>query len=538
LSGTDELRVRRSARNRTSVIRRSSLRAGELFPADLPIPPTDVEKYYYIQRRLWILTLCSIISFGFLAVSQVRLANANPLLWAYMPFLVFTVVYFLISLWVNAFTRNFSLGKHRETVAQWNPEQYPSVDVFLPVCGEPVEVLENTWRYVAKLLERYQGPATAYVLDDAAVPELAILAKELGLEYRTRENRGWFKKAGNLQFGYQNSAGEFILILDADFAPRADLLDELLPYFDQDSKLGIVQSPQYFRVLDEQNWIERGAGAVQELFYRAVQTSRQQRAGAICVGSCGIYRREALAGNGGTTLIEHSEDVHTGFDLRRLGWGLIYVPVALATGLCPDTLGAFYNQQYRWCMGSMSLLASEKFRRTKLSVSSRLCYISGFFYYLHTALFTFAAPMIPVVVLAAIPDKIKVANLVYVLPSVVYTAVIFPMWHRSPYRLEAWACRMVYGWAHLFAIWDILRGKPMGWQATGAKAAQRDRTRRLRWGLYTWGVGSAATWVGLAFWRLVTMHPADFALLFGSGLFYAAVVGRCIVQPREMRKAI
>jgi cellulose synthase (UDP-forming) len=507
-------------------------------PIPLPVPPSRTEKYRYIVRRLWILTLCSVVSFGCLALSQVRLANANPLLWVYMPFLVFTIAYFLISLWINAFSRDFSLAKHLRLVSEWKPETYPSVDIFLPVCGEPVEVLENTWRNVAKLIENYPGPATAYVLDDAAAPGLARLAGDLGLEYLTREERGWFKKAGNLQFGFQNSSGDFILILDADFAPRADLLDELLPYFDQDPRLGIVQSPQHFQVLEEQNWIERGAGEVQELFYRAVQTSRQQREGAICVGSCGVYRRTALEENGGTTLIEHSEDVHTGFDLRRLGWSLTYVPVALATGLCPDTLGAFYNQQYRWCMGSMSLLASEKFRRAKLGLSARLCYISGFFYYLHTALFTFAAPTVPILVLAVIPGQIKVANLVWVLPSVVYSSVIFPMWHHCPYRLEAWACRMIYGWAHLFAIWDILRGKPMGWQATGSQAAARDRTRRLRWGLYLWGGGSAAAWVGLAFWRLATMHPANFALLFGSGLFYAAVVARCLIQPRTTRKAL
>jgi len=67
-----------------------------------------------------------------------------------------------------------------------------------------------------------------------------------------------------------------------------------------------VQSPQYFRTHGRMSWMERGAGGVQELFYRLVQVSRDRHDGAICVGSCAIYRREALATNGGTTLIEHS----------------------------------------------------------------------------------------------------------------------------------------------------------------------------------------------------------------------------------------
>ena len=101
----------------------------------------------------------------------------------------------------------------------------------------------------------------------------------------------------------------------------------MLPYFAADRSLGIVQSPQYFHTEGRMSWVQRGAGTVQELFYRLVQVSRDRHDGAICVGSCAIYRRTALASNGGTTLIGHSEDVHTGFDLRRAGWGLRYFPV-------------------------------------------------------------------------------------------------------------------------------------------------------------------------------------------------------------------
>jgi cellulose synthase (UDP-forming) len=507
------------------------VRPREPFLGLLPAPPDNRERYAYVRRNLWVLMLFSLISFGFLSVSQLRLAQSSPWFWAYIPFLFFTIGYFLVSVWVNGFTRDFDLAEHRRIVWDWVPETYPSVDVFLPVCGESIEMLRNTWTHVAAMTASYRGEAIAYVLDDMASPECAAMAAELGLRYLTRPNRGWFKKAGNLQFGFGESGGEYILILDADFAPRADLLYEMLPYFDQDPKLGIIQSPQYFRVLDSQNWIERGAGAVQELFYRAVQTSRQYRAGAICVGSCAIYRRTALAENGGTTLIEHSEDVHTGFDLRRLGWGLQYIPVALAAGLCPDNLGGYYNQQYRWCAGSMSLLGSEKFRQTKMPLSSRLCYFSGFFYYLHTALFTFAAPLVPILMLWVLPTHIKFANLVFILPSVLYNSVIFPMWHRSPYRLEAWACRMLYGWAHFFAIWDILRGRQLAWRPTMADARQ-DKTRRLRYGLYVWGAGTAAVWVGTAFWRMATIDLLNFALILGTGLFYASVVGRCLIQPR------
>ncbi|MCP3819926.1 glycosyltransferase [Streptomyces sp. A3M-1-3] len=508
---------------------------GQTAPSVLPQPPDDQEKHSYAGRRLWVLTGSSLISVGCLAVSQFRQVQSSPWLWVFLPFLVFTLLYYLTSLRVNAFTTDFDLAEHRRLVRDWHPVRYPAVGVLLPVCGEPVDVLRNTWTHVHRLTGHYRGTVTAYVLDDSGNPELAALAAEFGFVHGSRPNRGWYKKAGNLHYGLSISDEEYVLILDADFAPRADLLDELLPYLEQDPLTGIVQSPQFFRVLPRQTWIERGAGAVQELFYRAIQVSRQRRDGAICVGSCAVYRRAALQANGGTTLIEHSEDVHTGFDLNRLGWTLRYVPIPLATGICPDSVSAFFHQQYRWCSGSMSLLGSRKFWNAELRLATRLCYISGFLYYLHTALFTFLAPLIPITLLVALPGHLKVEYTLLVLPSVLYTTVIFPWWHNCPYRLEAWAARMLYGWAHVFAVWDILRGRRMSWRPTGSATAKQDASRRLWTGIRLWNGGTAVAWVGTALWRMLTLHPPDFVLILCCGLFYAAIVARVLIPGEATR---
>ncbi|MFI8241560.1 glycosyltransferase family 2 protein [Streptomyces sp. NPDC085866] len=520
-----------------TVARQTAPRSGQTGNHVLPEPPDDKEKYSYVRRHLWVLTTASLISMSCLVYSQFRLLHASLWLIVLLPCLGFTVLYYVTSMRVNAFTADFDLKAHRRLVQDWRPKTHPTVAVFLPVCGEPTEVLENTWTHVRRLADRYPGKATAYVLDDSANPELAALAERFGFVYGSRPNRGWFKKAGNLHYGLGISHEEYILILDADFAPRADLLEELLPYMEHDPEVGIVQSPQYFRVLGRQTWIERGAGSVQELFYRVVQVSRQRHGGAICVGSCAVYRRKALEANGGTTLIEHSEDVHTGFDLRRLGWGLRYVPIPLATGNCPDNVSAFYHQQYRWCAGSMSLLGSRKFWDTKLRLTTRLCYVSGFFYYLHTALFTFVAPLIPIVLLVAMPEKLKAENALLVLPSVVYTVLLFPCWHRCRYRLEAWAVRLLYGWAHLFAIWDIVRGRRQSWRPTGSAAAGRSTNRRFWIGVWVWNGGTAVVWLCAAIWRTVTLYPLDFCMVLASGLFYALIVGRVLVPPRTTTEA-
>ncbi|HXR69759.1 MAG TPA: glycosyltransferase family 2 protein [Actinocrinis sp.] len=498
----------------------------------LPQPPDDAEKYSYVNRKAMLLIWASVISFGFLIYSQARMVEVSPWFWAYLPFLTFTIAYFAVSLVVNAASKDFDLAAHRALVDSWRPAIHPSVDVLLPVCGEPVEVLRNTWTHVALMAAHYRGEVNVYVLDDSDSPQLRRMAQEFGYVYAGRSNRGWYKKAGNLLYGYRISRGEFILLLDADFAPRPDMLDETLPHM-TDPSVGIVQTPQFFRVLDSQNWLERGAGAVQELFYRSVQTSLSRYDGAICVGTCAVYRRAALDDNGGMTLIEHSEDVHTGFDLYLRGWRLKYLPIALSTGVCPDNLAAYVNQQYRWCSGNMSMLGSRKFWHAKLPFRVRLSYLSGFFYYVHTALMTFVLPLVPIALLIGLPQDLQITNLIYVVPGLIYAGVIFPLWHRAPYRLEAYACRMVYGWAHVFTIWDVLRNNRMGWQPSGSASKKQGRNKRFWIGMIGWTAVTAAAWVGLCLWRMYTMDPFNFMVLLASGLFYAATAARVLSRPKS-----
>lgn len=497
----------------------------------LPVPPDDREKHSYLRRHSWVLTLGSLASFPLLLLSQVRLLLQYHWFMAYLPFVVLGVLFLALPLITDGLSRGFDFAGHQRLVSSWRPGHYPSVDVFLPVCGEPVAVLRNTWTYVALMSRHYQGQVTAYVLDDSASPELKAMAAEFGFAYATRPNRGWFKKSGNLCFGFQVSQGDYILLLDADFAPRHDLLDETLPYLEAFPDTGIVQTPQFFHITDGQTWVERGAGAVQELFYRSIQTARDQKGGAICVGSCAVYRRAALAGNNGMTLAEHSEDVLTGFDLNRIGWRLRYLPVALSTGNCPDSVLAFLNQQYRWCSGTVGLLFGKTFWAARLPLYTRLCYLSGFVYYIYTALFTFVVPALTIAILAFVPHVLVLRNMLFIVPVLLYSAIVFPAWHHSPYRLEAWAVKVISGWAHAFAYWDAIRGKRLGWKPSGGDKKKQDGHRRFWAGFLIWTAGSSVAWVGLAFWRMITMDPANFVVLFGLGLFELMIVGRILLQP-------
>ena len=491
----------------------------------VPDPPDELEKYCYIDRNLGYLAMILIIGSGCIVASQLRFELDNLALWPFVLFTVTYTAYQVISLPVNFTGRGFDLAAHQARITAWSPSSYPEIDIFLPVCGEPIEVLSNTWSAVAEMVTAYQGVATAYVLDDGGSDEAQAVAEEIGFRYIRRPDRPAGKKAGNLRYAFARTSSEYLVIFDADFAPRADFLAETLPYLD-DPRVAIVQTPQYFRVRPDQSWLENAAGAVQEVFYRSIQVARDRFDAAICVGTSAVYRRVALEPFGGPTLIPYAEDVHTGLDVRRDGWSLAYLPIVLSTGICPDALDAFVRQQYRWCSGNVGIVFSWRLWSIPMSIPARLTYISGFCYYAYTALLTFFGPLIPIVMLAFLPGQVALRNFVILIPSMFTGLVLYPLWHRAGYGPSTWSLGVARGWAHVFAIWDGARGKNMSWHPTRTPGSS---LRRFRIGVTWWSGGAAATWLLLAVWRTLATGSVRFAVLLLFGALNLAVVGRVIL---------
>ena len=302
------------------------------------------------------------------------------------------------------------------------------------------------------------------------------------------------------------------MILDADFAPRSDFLAETLPYMD-DPAIAIVQTPQFFRSSPAQTWIERAAGPIQEVFYRTVQVARNRFDAAICCGTSAVYRRTALEPQGGPTLIPYAEDVHTGLDVRRAGWSMAYLPIVLSTGICPDNLDAFVRQQYRWCSGNVGIVFSRRLWSVPMRIPARLAYISGFFYYAYTALLTFFGPIIPIIMLAFLPDQIRLRNFIILLPAMLTGFVLYP----AVASLQLRAIGLAAGdrpWLGA-RLRDLGRrpGKSMGWHPTRTPGSS---LRRFRIGVTWWSGGMALPVAGAG--RLADGDPRLCAVRGPAGL--------------------
>jgi hypothetical protein len=146
----------------------------------LPHPPTDEQTLLYLKSGRWLVCTVGIVSFTSLTVGMVFFVISSASYWFAIFIALFTTYLFLSYVGVSVWGKDFDNEDHTTTIlsaaaaagaaAEW-------VDVFLPVCGEPMCVLDNTWSHVAKL---HWTNINVHVLDDGASDEVKILAESYG----------------------------------------------------------------------------------------------------------------------------------------------------------------------------------------------------------------------------------------------------------------------------------------------------------------------------------------------------------------------
>lgn len=473
----------------------------------LPKAPSDFEKYLYLNTNKWFLYIFGIASFIALTIGMVLFGLSEPGFYPYLVFTAITTFYLFISYVVGVMGRDFDFDGHKKILQTFRFFE-PSVDVYLPCCGEDLSIIENTYKHV-KALE--YNNFKVWVLDDGRSDSVRVLAEKYGFGY-VRRQTSELKKAGNLRHAFKKTTGELIVIFDADFCPRPDFLKETVPYFGID-KTAIVQTPQFFRMTSEMNWLHLGAAYTQELFYRLIQVNRNHFGGSICVGTNAVYRRTALEPFGGTAAIGYSEDVHTGFNVVNNGWDLKYIPINLACGVCPDSLSSFFIQQYRWCMGSITLFCNKEFWRSRLTFMQKVCYLTGMLYYITSGLGIFLSPLPSILVLIFAPENIFWFNSIFVIPSFVFGTVVAALWSKHPFGFYGPKSRAISYYAHLFALVDKIRNSLVPWEPSG-NVKTNARFETFRSVLFYWNFVCVACTVGFSAYRIGQgFNPLDLAVM-------------------------
>lgn len=323
--------------------------------------------------------------------------NAIPYIFLGLEFLMHfsAVLWFIDMLWTE--------NKKRKDVIMplKNANEWPEVDVLVPCCKEPTELVKDT--VLAALWQDYPADKfTVCICDDGGDDNLKLWVENeravnnTNVRYIRRvKTKGvpHHAKAGNINHALGLTTGEFVGILDADMIVSSNFLRSMLANFD--ASTAFVQCPQSYYNVPKGDPL----GHMCTFFYDTIMTNRDTRNSAPSVGTGVIFRRRALEEIGGISTGTLTEDFDTSLKLQRLKWRTVYYNKKLQHGLVPTELRATLRQRERWAIGTLEIL----FKRNPLFASGlswhqRIMYFScGLSYLLPIAILLFIS--IPVLTL-------------------------------------------------------------------------------------------------------------------------------------------
>ena len=233
----------------------------------------------------------------------------------------------------------------------------PRVTVQLPVFNEKhvVERLIDA----ACCLSHPRTHLQIQVLDDST-DETTTLAERRAREWRRRgvdiavhhrvDREGY--KAGALAAGLESATGRYVLILDADFVPRPDLLHQLLPSM-ADPGVGMVQA-RWDHLNEDESWLTRAQALLLDGHFFLEQRGRY-RGGRFFNfnGTAGLWRRQALVDAGGWQSDTLTEDLDVSYRAQMAGWRFVLRDDVGVPAELPNTPASLLVQQRRWAQGGV-----------------------------------------------------------------------------------------------------------------------------------------------------------------------------------------
>jgi len=295
--------------------------------------------------------------------------------YAGIPFLMSEFVFLIVMLmWMKILWRK---RFHRPEGPPLEIKDY-SVDIFIPVCAEPVDIIEKTVSAAMKIdWER----KTVYVLDDARDDSVFALCKKIGAEYIIRpEHSG--SKGGNLNYAFGQTSGDLVLTLDADQVPEPEILKETIGYFSL-PKIALVQTKQTYILPENDPW-----GNSDEVFYDKMMPGKDADNSATSCGNGALYRRKALETVDGFSTWNLVEDVHTTMNLHDKGWTSVYHNKSYTTGTSPSEVHSHLKQRWQWAVDSLRIFFWDNpFLRKGLSFKQKVQYFHFGFHYIAVGLF-------------------------------------------------------------------------------------------------------------------------------------------------------
>jgi cellulose synthase/poly-beta-1,6-N-acetylglucosamine synthase-like glycosyltransferase len=255
----------------------------------------------------------------------------------------------------------FSYLRHRhERTAprsRFDEADLPVVTVQLPMFNEML-VAERLIDAVASV-DYPHDRLEIQVLDDstdatsgiARAKCAALREQDLDIAYIHRKDRTGYK-AGALEAGMKRAKGDFLLVFDADFIPRAGIVRDLIDFF-TDPAVGMVQA-RWAHLNRDRSLLTRSQATLLDGHF-VIEHAARNRSGRFFNfnGTAGMWRKAAVTGSGGWQHDTVTEDMDLSYRAQLAGWRFVYAPHVSTPAELPCDMNSFKGQQYRWAKGSV-----------------------------------------------------------------------------------------------------------------------------------------------------------------------------------------
>lgn len=240
----------------------------------------------------------------------------------------------------------------------------PTVTIQIPLFNERTSA-EQIIR-AAAAQEYPRDRFDIQVLDDSTDETSAIVARVsdelratgVRIEHLRRPERAGYK-AGALADGLTRSSSEFVAVFDADFAPRAGFLDDVMcearPF--ADPRVAFAQARWTWPRAAHDGWLRRVLALLLERHFRVQKPIRAHVGNVVTFnGSGGVWRRAAIDDAGGWTSDTLTEDLDLSYRCALAGWRGRYLHDVEVLNQLPGHMRAFKLQQRRWSKGTTQCL--------------------------------------------------------------------------------------------------------------------------------------------------------------------------------------
>lgn len=234
----------------------------------------------------------------------------------------------------------------------------PRVTTQLPVYNEKyvaVRLLQ-----MALKMKYPQDRHQIQVLDDSSDETCELLraaveeARKQGYDavYLHRPERSGFK-AGALAYGLAQATGEYVAVFDADFLPQEDFLLNTIPFFVENTQLGLVQARWGYVNRDYSLLTKTQCLAVDAHFIIEQNARTYNGLYMNFNGTAGVWKKQAVDSSGGWQSDTLTEDLDLSYRVQMHGWETLYLDNVVVPSEIPVEVRDFKAQQFRWAKGSI-----------------------------------------------------------------------------------------------------------------------------------------------------------------------------------------